>query len=307
NKGRLYCNTICPVGSFLGLLSKYSYRKPRINDDMCVHCGKCEQVCKASCIDAKSAVIDYTRCVACFNCIDSCPQGGLQYAVANKSTIVNSENEVMDVKSSSRRNFLTFLSLFTVMIAKKAYAQNFDGGLALIKDKMPSKRLTTIIPPGSLSVHHLRRHCTGCQLCVSVCPNSILKPTETMNGFMQPEISYEKGYCRPECVKCSDVCPTSAIEKITSVEKSAIQIGHAIWNEKLCIVNTDKVSCDNCARHCPTGAIKMVTLDSGNPLSLKIPMVDETRCIGCGACENLCPSRPYSAIYVEGHERHQTI
>lgn len=42
-------------------------------------------------------------------------------------------------------------------------------------------------------------------------------------------------------------------------------------------------------------------------LSLKIPVVDTERCIGCCACENLCPARPFSAIYVEGHERHRTI
>ena len=29
-------------------------------------------------------------------------------------------------------------------------------------------------------------------------------------------------------------------------------------------------------------------------------------CIGCGACENLCPARPFSAIYVEGNEVHHT-
>jgi NAD-dependent dihydropyrimidine dehydrogenase PreA subunit len=35
--------------------------------------------------------------------------------------------------------------------------------------------------------------------------------------------------------------------------------------------------------------------------------VDDKRCIGCGACENLCPSRPFSAIYVEGHIMHRTV
>ncbi|MDE6418810.1 MAG: 4Fe-4S binding protein, partial [Duncaniella sp.] len=59
--------------------------------------------------------------------------------------------------------------------------------------------------------------------------------------------------------------------------------------------------------HCPVGAIKMVRSDRDNPDSLRIPIVNTERCIGCGACENLCPSRPFSAIYVEGHEVHRTI
>ena len=35
--------------------------------------------------------------------------------------------------------------------------------------------------------------------------------------------------------------------------------------------------------------------------------MDAAACIGCGACEHLCPSRPFTAIYVEGHERHRVI
>lgn len=125
--------------------------------------------------------------------------------------------------------------------------------------------------------------------------------------LMQPFSSYERGYCRPECTKCSEVCPTGAIKPITVADKSSIQIGHAVWIKRNCVVKTDQVECGNCARHCPTGAITMVPSDPNNPDSLKFPAVDTERCIGCGACENLCPARPFSAIYVEGHERHRII
>ena len=121
---------------------------------------------------------------------------------------------------------------------------------------------------------------------------------------MQPEVSYERGYCRPECTKCSNVCPAGAIQAITVADKSAIQIGHAVWIEKNCVVLTDGVECGNCARHCPSGAITMI---EKRPNSLKIPAINTERCIGCGACENLCPARPFSAIYIEGHTLHRTI
>lgn len=152
-----------------------------------------------------------------------------------------------------------------------------------------------------------QQHCTACQLCVSVCPNQVLRPSSDLTRLMQPEMSYERGYCRPECTKCAEVCPAGAIRPITKADKSAIQIGHAVWIKENCICITDDVECGNCARHCPVGAIQMVASDPENPESRKIPVVNTERCIGCGACENLCPSRPFSAIYVEGHIMHRTV
>lgn len=153
----------------------------------------------------------------------------------------------------------------------------------------------------------MQQHCTACQLCVSACPNDVLRPSQSLDTFMQPTLSYERGYCRPECTKCSEVCPAGAILKIDKAEKSSIQIGHAVWVKENCIPLTDKQECGNCARHCPAEAISMIPSEVGNPESLKIPAINTEKCIGCGACENLCPARPFSAIYVEGHEHHRMI
>ena len=179
-----------------------------------------------------------------------------------------------------------------------------DGGFATIIDKQVPHRATPIVPPGALSAANFAQHCTACQLCVSVCPNEVLRPSTDLMKLMQPEMSYERGYCRPECTKCADVCPAGAIHPITTADKSATQIGHAVWIRKNCIPLTDGQECGNCARHCPTGAITMVPSEPSRPDSRRIPVVDTERCIGCGACENLCPARPFSAIYVEGHVRH---
>ena len=124
---------------------------------------------------------------------------------------------------------------------------------------------------------------------------------------MQPVMSFERGYCRPECVKCSEVCPSGAIKKISKEEKSSTQVGHAVWVRERCIPLTDGQRCDNCERHCPAKAITMVPSVAGDEKSPKIPAVNEELCIGCGACEYLCPARPLSAIYVEGHPIHKII
>ncbi|MDO4165501.1 MAG: 4Fe-4S binding protein, partial [Bacteroides sp.] len=300
--GRTYCNTICPVGTVLGLLSKYSLLKPVIDTTKCNGCGLCARNCKASCIDSKAHKIDYTRCVACMDCIGKCHKHAISYT---RRSAVAQPTATQKPTDESRRNFLSLSALFATTAALKAQEKTVDGGLATIEDKKIPERATHITPPGSISARHFAQHCTACQLCVSVCPTHVLRPSTDLLKLMQPESSYERGYCRPECTKCSDVCPAGAIRPISVEEKSSTQIGHAVWVKDNCVCLTDGVNCGNCARHCPAGAILMIPSDPDNAESVKIPAVNVERCIGCGACENLCPARPFSAIYVEGHETHR--
>ena len=315
--GRTYCNTICPVGTVLGALSRFSLLKPVIDKSKCVDCKRCARNCKASCIDIDNHAIDYSRCVACMDCIDTCHKGAIEYrrrtsderkgAAARDTNAGGGKEDGKIAKAdSSRRNFIAGMGLLAASAAK-AQEMKVDGGLATILDKKAPKRDTPITPAGSLSARNMAQHCTGCQLCVSVCPNGVLRPSADLMTLMQPTMSYERGYCRPECVKCSEVCPAGAINPITTADKSSIQIGHAVWIKENCIPLTDDVECGNCARHCPTQAITMVASDPDRKDSPKIPTVNVERCIGCGACENLCPARPFSAIYVEGHLNHRTI
>ena len=331
--GRTYCNTICPVGTILSFLARFSWFKVRIDSSKCVNCGLCTKNCKASAIDFKNHKIDYSRCVVCGDCLGKCHKGALSFTSgrADKSTsgrVNKSTSQQVDKQTSrqadnanllvnsstrnssadnGRRSFLLAAAIATTGAALAQEKKKVDGGLAAIEDKIAPERLTPLTPPGSMSAQHFAQHCTACQLCVSTCPNGVLRPSTDLSKFMQPTMSYERGYCRPECTKCSEVCPTGAIKPITRADKSATQIGHAVWIKKNCVPLTDGVECGNCARHCPAGAIQMVPSDPKNEQSPKIPVVNEARCIGCGACENLCPARPFSAIYVEGHEVHREI
>lgn len=314
--GRTYCNTICPVGTVLGFLSMNSLLRPVIDTHKCNGCGLCSRKCKAACINTKAHQIDYSRCVTCLDCVGVCRRGALKYQLRTKGlkpdTIeqnkMTSQRHVNQEQiNEARRHFLTGVGVLTATATVKAQEKKVDGGLAVILDKKIPDRFTSIVPPGAGSSYNMSTHCTGCQLCISVCPNGVLRPSTGLSNLMQPEVSYERGYCRPECVKCSEVCPAGAIRKITLADKSSVQIGHAVWVKANCIVLTDKKECGNCARHCPTGAIVMIPSEVNTLDSLKIPSVNVERCIGCGACENLCPARPFSAIYVEGHERHRIL
>ena len=323
--GRTYCNNICPVGTLLGALSRRSLLGIRIDETKCNGCSMCSRNCKASAIDFKNHKVDLSRCVDCFDCIDKCKKHAITYSIAkrplseaNAPSPKTSSSLTGDKKSDttaqpSRRAFLTATAAVTIGAAIKAQEKTTDGGFATILDKQVIKRNTSIVPPGSISIRNIAQHCTGCQLCVSECPNNVLRPSGDFLNMMQPIVSYERGYCRPECTRCSDVCPAGAIKPFASDHdeakaiKASTKIGRAVWVEKNCIPLTDGKNCGNCARHCPSGAITMVPSDPQNPKSIKIPVVNDEMCIGCGACENLCPSRPFSAIYVEGIEVHRTL
>ncbi len=310
--GRTYCNTICPVGTLLSFFSRFSLFRPVVDAEKCKHCSLCSRRCKAACIDYKNHRIDYSRCVACMDCIETCKQDALRLQCRlKKKEKQTTDKPIQKVGSeqidTTRRSFLSATAVLTATSILKAQEKKVDGGLAVIEDKKIPIRATSIVPPGAWSAQNFARHCTACQLCVSACPNNVLRPSTGLTKLMQPEVSYERGYCRPECTRCSDVCPAGAIHPITIEEKSSMRIGHAVWVKKNCTPLTDGVECGNCARHCPSGAILMVQSDSHDMDSVKIPVVNAERCIGCGACENLCPARPFSAIYVEGHTMHSVM
>lgn len=296
-RGRLYCNTICPVGALLGLLSKVSLFKLKIDEKSCEGCGICARICKSECIDKKNKFIDFSRCVSCYNCLDICPSDSISYKLKSPFHQLRKKNI-----NDSRRAFLSRVFLTAATLSSGALAQ-----LKIIpkkESKIPINNKVIVTPPGSIGLAHFTGACTACHLCISACPTKVLQPSILeygLFGILQPYMEYKTSFCNYECIICGEVCPTGAILPLIVDKKKIVQLGKAIFVKDNCIVETEKTACGACSEHCPTKAVNMVEYKDG----LKIPEVTDKFCIGCGACEFACPTKPYKAIYVEGNLIHQ--
>lgn len=298
--GRTFCNTLCPVGTTLGAISRYSLFKVQFNNETCNSCGLCAMSCKASCINSKELTIDYSRCINCFNCVDVCNRDAMHYKSIWKKKSPVKEAVAVEVNQSKRRFLLATL---TTGVAATNLLAKATTGISL---KQEVKRKQPIAPPGVLNVDRLLQKCISCHLCVSKCPSHVIKPAlfeYGLGGIMQPKLYFDHGFCNYDCTVCGDVCPTGAILPLTKDEKHHTQMGQVNFILENCIVYYDETSCGACSEHCPTQAVSMVPYKG----SLTIPHIEPSICVGCGGCEYVCPAIPYKAIYVEGLSTQQTI
>lgn len=297
-EGRLYCNTFCPTGAILSLLARISAYKFVIKDSSCNDCGACDKVCKAQCINSKDRRIDFAACVMCFNCLRSCPEDAIaferrHFSLSGVTSIRESAEEKEHVRG--RREFIKELTIPTAtLLIVPGLAQT---GAAMTGHKSP------ITPPGSINIRHFTTICTSCHLCVNSCPTGVLQPSFLeygLSGVFQPKMDYTVNYCNYDCVICGEVCPTGAIKLLDVNSKKLVQIGKAQLTKDDCVVVSKKKDCAACSEHCPTKAVHTVPYENG----LRLPEVDDSICIGCGACEYSCPVIPRKAIIVAANTIH---
>lgn len=281
-KRRIFCTALCPVGTLLGLLAKLSLFRLRFTSQ-CVKCGRCAAACPAGCIDPRSGRIDNERCLRCLNCIAVCGFHGLAF----------SRPEPQEVPvDPSRRAFLLHGGMLIAGLA--AGAVLVRTGLSRLAE-LP--RRFGILPPGAQDAERFAAKCTSCQLCTMNCPAKIIVPAPGGTGPVSLDLN--RGACRYDCNLCTQLCPTGALRPLTLPEKQRTKIAEAKFNPRNCIVFQEEEECGRCATACPVRAITLRGNGTPRPVNTEL-------CIGCGACQEVCPA-PEKAMTVHEIERQLTL
>ncbi len=201
-----------------------------------------------------------------------------------------------DALGVTRRETLKSVAVFA---AAETIEKTTDGGYAPVSLPGVPKRPAPVLPPGARSLGEFTRRCIGCNLCVAACSGKCLTASVSLARFGQPEMDFRHGYCLTGCpTDCARICSTGALQVHPFVERKNLHMGHAIWKKDLCVRTTKKDQCTACVRKCPVQAIHLVE---------GFPVIDKRACIGCGACEHVCPARPMPAIFVKGFDRQRVV
>ena len=303
---RFWCRGICPLGAFLGLISRYSIfgmRKEHVN---CDDCNRCLLHCQGGCDPQGRTPVKQADCLLCFNCESICPKNAVKFEFFPNQN-VESVQPIPDLK---RRRVLESFAAGTVALPLMRSSLGLE--------KNFNERL--LRPPGSLEEKEFLARCVRCGQCMKACPTNSIQPAlleAGIEGLWTPMLVMRVGSCEYNCVQCSQVCPTGAIwhmkedEKLGKVarpgvsgEPKPVKIGTAFYDRSRCLPWSMDIPCIVCEEFCPVSpkAIwvieEQVTKSDGSVITVQQPRVDVDRCVGCGACENVCPVQDKPAIYV---------
>lgn len=233
-RGRLYCNTLCPVGAVLGLISRWAPFTPHFRPGACKRCAACMRACKAHAIDLKAMRIDTSRCIACYDCLEECAGGGITLLPSPKKAGIE---PISPTKAEPGRR--AFLGLGMTSLATALWPDPILPEIAQNPSATGNNTAAAAIPPGGKSVDRFLERCTGCGLCITVCPTHTLHPSLTAHGWsgiMKPYLNYAAGFCDYTCRQCSTVCPEGALLPLSLAEKQRTQIALAQFDAHSCRV-----------------------------------------------------------------------
>ncbi len=291
---RFWCRYLCPLGALLGLLAWRPLLRRHTRPDDCNQCGLCGVDCRGAAAEVPGATWHPSECFGCLNCTPACPRGSLGFVwhwPFGRQTPV-------EPVGLSRRAML-------------AAAAGGVASLAFLR-ATPHARGSTyhpllLRPPGARSEPEFLARCTGCGMCIKVCPTGGLQPAlfeAGLEGIWTPRLVPQIGYCDHMCNRCGHVCPTQAIEPLSLQEKQARKIGLAAFDTTRCLPYAYGINCIVCEEHCPVPEKAIYTVEvevlgrDGQKKTVLQPRVDPQKCTGCGVCEHVCPYQDRPAVRV---------
>jgi len=192
--------------------------------------------------------------------------------------------------------------LFDSRVARRtALGLGIGAACAWVTKPVRARGSIPLRPPGARGESQFVGLCTRCGNCVDACPSNIIKRDlgqSGLAGFCTPVLSFKRNYCREDCVRCTEVCPSGALRRLSFDDKAEMRLGLARVSMNVCLLGEDR-DCSACKRWCPYDAIRYVFSETEYAL---VPRVDAEKCTGCGACEAACPTEPQKAIVVEARQ-----
>ncbi len=304
---RFWCRVLCPLGAFLGVFARFSLFGMEKDHAKCTDCNLCLVNCQAA--DSPQGGVKWRQdeCHMCMNCETACPEDVIKFRFlpSRRSTITKPDTD--------RRTALASMGAAAVALPALRESDVIDTNYA-------SK---VIRPPGAVEERAFLERCIRCAECMKVCPNNALHPAffeAGVEGIWTPILIARIGYCEHSCVLCGQVCPTGAIQKITEKEKlgqgvAPVKIGTAFYDHGRCLPWSMQTPCIVCEEFCPTSPKAIWVEEVEAPMrerqpgpngeqpgmktvKLQRPHVDPSLCIGCGACEKVCPVQDQPAVYI---------
>jgi polyferredoxin/formate hydrogenlyase subunit 6/NADH:ubiquinone oxidoreductase subunit I len=285
-ESRNWCRNLCPLGSLLGLLGKFSLfrRRPA---KLCADCQECSSLCPTS---FDQEILKKEECILCMECTLKCRFGRANFTLKR-------------AKAPAKKNVVPVME-------RRVLLGGIASGFLLSRafSFVPASNQERLLrPPGAQNESEFLKKCVRCGECMKVCLKNALYPDyfrAGFNGIFMPVLTPRLGYCEYNCNLCGQVCPTGAIPNQPLDQKKKSIIGLAAFDKNHCLPYAKRINCIVCEEHCPipekairTESVEMRSYD-GKTVMVKQPYVVEELCTGCGICEYVCPLEGKSAIEV---------